>query len=245
MQTSLFFPSIVTLPLSGWLVGLAVAGSLTVAAKATKSVDWGGALSGGMIAFTLFAAFGWCGVAQLMAFFALGTASSKIGFQMKQKKGTAQEIRTWRNAFANAGVGFGCAGAALLLPQYTFWLAGMAASFAAAASDTVAGEIGRVYGRNPRMITTLQPARSGENGAISMVGTLTGLLVAFVMAGITQMFHSGAGWKLLLVIGFTGFLGNLVDSLLGATLENRGLLNNEQVNFLCTLTAACLAVALH
>jgi uncharacterized membrane protein len=38
--------------------------------------------------------------------------------------------------------------------------------------------------------------------------------------------------------------GLFVDSLLGATLERRGWLNNDAVNFLSTLAAALIAILL-
>lgn len=47
----------------------------------------------------------------------------------------------------------------------------------------------------------------------------------------------------LLIIVFAGMIGNFSDSILGATLERRNLLNNDWVNFLSTMiagTAACL-----
>jgi uncharacterized membrane protein len=42
-----------------------------------------------------------------------------------------------------------------------------------------------------------------------------------------------AAWIVL-----AGFIGNLTDSLLGASLERKGWLHNDQVNFLNTLIAA-------
>jgi uncharacterized membrane protein len=41
-----------------------------------------------------------------------------------------------------------------------------------------------------------------------------------------------------------GFVGMLIDSVLGATLQRRGTMNNETVNFVSTLAAAALAYAL-
>jgi uncharacterized membrane protein len=41
-----------------------------------------------------------------------------------------------------------------------------------------------------------------------------------------------------------GVFGLLFDSLLGATLERRGWINNDAVNFLSTASSAILALAL-
>lgn len=220
------------------LIGFFIGLTLAVTARATRTVDWSGAISGGLIAAALFIGYGWGGVAQLMAFFAVGTAASRIGYHRKHKAGIAQQTRTWRNAAANAGVG-GILALIGYLTNASPWCAfGIAASFAAAASDTVSGEIGRVYGRNPRLISTWKPAVTGENGAITVVGTLTGIVCSVGMATLA--------WKMgllpsLLAMGcvaVAGVTGNLIDSFLGATLEHQEILDNEGVNFCCTASAA-------
>ncbi|HMW02704.1 MAG TPA: DUF92 domain-containing protein, partial [Acidobacteriota bacterium] len=222
------------------LIGFSIGLILALTARATRTVDWSGAISGGLIACALFVAFGWGGVTQLMAFFAVGTASSQLGYQRKHKIGVAQQTRTWRNAAANAGVGGILALVGCLTTTHPGYALGIAASFAAAASDTVSGEIGRVYGRHPRLITTWKPAVTGENGAITLVGTLTGIVCSVGMATLAWTMGLLPSLLALGCVAGAGMAGNLIDSFLGATLEHQGFLDNEGVNLCCTTSAALL-----
>jgi uncharacterized protein (TIGR00297 family) len=114
---------------------------------------------------------------------------------------------------------------------------------AEAAADTVSSEIGQVLGGRPRMITTLRAVDPGTDGAISLAGTLAGILAACAVAGIgTLALHGDARFFWISTAGAA--FGLLFDSLLGATLERRGWLNNDAVNFLSTASAAGFALGL-
>ncbi|QUV99745.1 DUF92 domain-containing protein [Chloracidobacterium sp. MS 40/45] len=225
-------------------LALALAVILGLAARATKSVDWSGALTGAGFALILYATLGWLGVGGLMAFFIVGTVASKIGYEKKRAKRTAQEIRTWRNAVANAGVAALCAPLVVLTPHAGLFTVAVLGSFAAAASDTVAGEIGRVYGGVPYSITTWRRAQIGDNGAVSVIGLLAGWLTALGFGALAYAAADANVHRAVWCIAIGGMGGNLIDSLLGATAENAGYLDNEAVNFACTLCGALLAVLL-
>lgn len=112
-----------------------------------------------------------------------------------------------------------------------------------AAADTVSSELGQVLNSRPRMITTLRVAEPGMDGAISVVGTVAGI----VAAGIVALVGSVALYGDRLVFGLSwagGVFGLFFDSLLGATFEQHGWINNDAVNFLSTCSAAAFAVFL-
>lgn len=124
----------------------------------------------------------------------------------------------------------------------SFFALGLAA-LAEAAADTVSSELGQVFGGRPRMITTLQGAAPGTDGAISIAGTLAGMAAAGIVAAIGTVALRG-NTTLFWISGTSGVFGLFFDSLLGATLERRGWLNNDAVNFLSTCSAAAFALGL-
>ena len=124
----------------------------------------------------------------------------------------------------------------------TLWVLGIAA-LAEAAADTISSELGQLMSGAPRMITTFRKAEPGTDGAISIGGTLAGIVAAGIVAAAGTWALDG-GKIFLLVSWAGGIFGLLFDSLLGATLEQRGWLSNDAVNFLSTASAAGVAMAL-
>jgi uncharacterized protein (TIGR00297 family) len=116
------------------------------------------------------------------------------------------------------------------------------AALAEAAADTVSSEIGQVLGGTPRMLTTLRRVPPGTDGAVSLAGTLAGVLAAGVIAAIGTL-TLGLPWSSGVLVWLGGVFGLFFDSLLGATLERKGWLNNDAVNFLSTAGAAGFVLA--
>ena len=117
------------------------------------------------------------------------------------------------------------------------------AALAEAAADTVSSEIGQVLGGRPRMITTLRAVEPGTDGAVSVAGTLAGLVAAAIVAGAGSWALRG-DWTLFKLSCAGAVFGLFFDSLLGATLEKKGWLNNDAVNFLSTASASAFALLL-
>jgi uncharacterized membrane protein len=72
---------------------------------------------------------------------------------------------------------------------------------------------------------------------ISLEGTLCGLAGSLLIAFI---FAAGFGWnaRVVMIIALAGTVGNITDSLLGATMERKHWIGNNAVNFLNTAVGA-------
>ena len=115
------------------------------------------------------------------------------------------------------------------------------ASLAEATADTVASELGEVLGGEPLLLTTGRRVAPGSNGAVSVAGTVAGTSGAVVVV-LVALFTLELSPHGALSAGVGAIGGLFVDSLLGATAERRGWLNNDAVNFVSTVAASLLAI---
>jgi uncharacterized protein (TIGR00297 family) len=122
-------------------------------------------------------------------------------------------------------------------------LIALAAALTAGASDTVASEIGKAWGRRTWSILPPRPVAPGTSGAISLEGTAAGLVSAAGLAAAALALHLIPGSALVpIVVGAA--VGSLVESLLAATFEAPGVLNNDALNLINTSIAAFTAVSI-
>jgi uncharacterized protein (TIGR00297 family) len=181
----------------------------------------------------------------MLVFFILGSAATKYKFEYKKRIGVEQGkggARGYRNVFAN---GIIAAAAAVLFGvfQQPIFVVMYVGCVATAAADTVASEIG-VTGGIPRMITTLKRVPIGTNGGITVTGETVALLGALVVS-VIAMLLSVITPQMMMICTLAGFVGTNIDSVVGATLENKGFLGNAGTNLLATLGGGIFAVSLY
>jgi uncharacterized protein (TIGR00297 family) len=180
----------------------------------------------------------------LLALFLLTFSATKFGRSKKEQLGVAED-KHGRNAAqvaANLGIAGLAAAAALSLPSLGPWCAvAVTAALAEATADTLASELGEVLGGQPFMVTTFRRVPPGRDGAVSLAGTVAGTCAAAVVV-LVAVLALGLSPGKALCAGLGAIAGLFVDSLLGATAERRGWLNNDAVNFLSTLAAAAIAI---
>jgi len=229
-----------------------------------KKLTLPAALAGLCCGTLLYSAAGYTGLLLLTCFFSLGTAATSWGRRQKLllKKPEDAERRKSSQVFANAGAATLMAILLLLFPSFKAELLIMlAASLASATADTLSSELGMLYGKRFYNCLSWKKEAAGLDGVISLEGTLIGaagaaLIALITVAGIVLEFSGllffGVPFALsshfilplLAVITFSGALGNFADSVFGAALERREILNNDLVNFLSTLFASGVALVI-
>jgi uncharacterized protein (TIGR00297 family) len=224
-------------------VGLVVLAVLAAAAWRARAIDFSGAVAGCVLGTAIFAFQGWGGLALLAAFVALGSAATRIGFDRKARAQEDGGRRGARHAVANAGVAALAAVFAATSPHRDLYLLAFAGAFAAAASDTLSSEIGQLWGRRTVLITSLRAVPPGTDGGISTIGSAAGAGGSLILAvlGWAADLYPPPG---IAAVFLAGIAGSVIDSLLGATLERGGWLDNQGVNFAATLAGAVTAAAL-
>ena len=239
-----------------WLV---VNAALALAAYFARSVNFSGAIGGWFLGAILILGAGWPLYVALLAFFVIGTATTKLGYARKARQGLAQEgggRRGFSHAFSNTGVAAICAIAASRLARISGGATELellpifmgVASLATATADTTASEIGQLIGRRAFLPLSLRRVPVGTEGAISIEGTMAGALGGFLTAltgvwAVHRMFGdlSRFSWRTLAALTVCAFLGSYLESIAGSWNRKRmSSIPNGALNFFNTAAGALL-----
>lgn len=209
-----------------------------------RAVTWRGGIAGGLLLAIVWHSTGWRGACLLGLFVITSTMWTRFSRKSKLELGLVQVqggARTAKQVLANGSV------PGLMALAYGIWghpaaLAAYAGSLAAATADTWGSEVGQGLASRVWVFGTLRTDKAGVEGGVSFMGSLAALCGASVIAGAAWFFGYGSG---LAAITTAGIVGAFTDSLLGSTLEERGFLGNEAVNFICTLAGAGTALGAH
>ncbi|MDV2993160.1 MAG: hypothetical protein N4J56_002814 [Chroococcidiopsis sp. SAG 2025] len=210
----------------------------------------------------LYLSVGWQGELVVIFYFLVGSAVTYIGMAQKEAEGIAEKRsgargpeNVWSSALTGALCAVGIAITSLSFANATTFVAepiaivsllllGFVASFSTKLSDTCASEVGKAYGQRTFLITTLQPVARGTEGAVSLEGTLAGVVgsvaIAMLAWGLGLIDLLGILWCVI-----AAFIATNIESLIGATVEGKvSWLTHDVVNFLNTLIGAIAAILL-
>lgn len=211
-----------------------------------KTVSKSGLIAGIVVGTIIYLCLGTGGFLILFTFFTLGSWSSKHKYKWKASHGVAQENkgrRGVRHAVAKGGVGLIMAIMALLTDMPEVFKIAFVAAFATAAFDTISSELGQIYGKRPILITTMKSVPVGTDGAISVEGTILGILSAALIGAEAYLLQL-ISLSSIIVVMIAALIGTTVESVLGATIERRKWVSNEVINFINISTGAGVSMFL-
>jgi uncharacterized protein (TIGR00297 family) len=193
----------------GVLVGLAIIIFLAWFVRSRNWLDQTGSLAALWIAAILWMSGGWKALSAPVFLLVVGSVTGKL-----IRPTHTSEKRTAQQVFSNGLIGvvlymlYGITG------QF-HWLLLAWSSFAVSVCDTISSEVGVAVGGRTYNALTLRKMAPGLSGGISLAGTAGGLaallLLVLFLGGILPV----SPIQLLWVLG-TGFIGMLVDSILGS-----------------------------
>ena len=188
----------------------------------------------------------WQGYLVVMFYFLVGSAITRVGMAEKLAAGIAEKREGKRgpeNVWGSALIATICALASIVFPEQKYlFLIGYVASFATKLSDTCASEIGKVYGKRTFLITTFQPVPRGTEGAVSLEGTLAGIIASVVISVLAWSINMIDGLAVVICV-LAAFIATNLESVIGATLQEKfDWLTNEIVNIINTLIGALFAI---
>ncbi|AFY32461.1 TIGR00297 family protein [Calothrix sp. PCC 7507] len=241
-----------------WLVGVGLnailLGLVWIAPK--KLLTPAGLFHAWLLGILIWGTLGWQGYLVVAFYFLVGSGVTRIGLAQKEAEGIAEKRsgargpeNVWGSALAAAlcalGVGLinsGLVAQSLIPNPQSLLLLGYVASFSTKLSDTCASEVGKAYGKSTFLITTLQPVPRGTEGAVSLEGTLAGVVgsiaIALLSWGVGLIDLLGVLWCII-----AAFIATNLESVIGATLQSKYTwLTNELVNVLNTLIGAIAAI---
>lgn len=234
-----------------WLLGIVVNTVLISLAfiLPKKLLTVSGYLNAWLLGVIVWGCLSWQGYLVVLFYFFVGSSVTRIGMKEKQEQGIAEKrdgVRGPENVWGSALIATFCAlGYFFASPMWQpLMVLGYVASFATKLSDTCASEVGKAYGKRTFLITTFKPVPRGTEGAVSLEGTLAGIVASVIIAYVAYILGlMGIGGIVICVV--SAFVATNFESFVGATFqENFDWLTNEVVNIINTFVGAVSAIAL-
>ncbi len=186
----------------------------------SKLLTISGAIAAFIVGYLITLGLGVEGLIIMGLFFGSSSLWSKVKSSNKRK---AEELlvkgsqRDWQQVMANGGL----AAISSTLYYYTeasLWLLGACICIAAANSDTWASEVGSMSKGKPISIKTFRRVERGTSGAVSLLGTCAAILGSFIIALAAYLIFELRIEEFYFIL-LLGFIGNLIDTLLGAFVQ--------------------------
>lgn len=259
-----------------FIIGLACSFLIAFAAFKKSSLNKSGFIAATVLGTGIYYFGGlWFSII-MVSFFVSSSVLTKFKSSNKEALDNMNEkggSRDYIQVFANGGIGLIFAFLHFVYNSPIFLLA-YAVSFGVSTSDTWASEVGVLSKNKPISILNFKPIEKGMSGGISILGTIFAFLgsafisIIFFIAYmvIYNNIQQGINYSLLCLL--LGFLGSVIDSILGASIQAQyycedtkgftekrvyknktnklvkgfSIVNNDVVNFSSNLISTLLAL---
>ena len=196
-------------------------------------------LGTGLMTFLGFKSYLLC-----IIYFILGSGVTKIKMEQKKKEGISEKndgARGPSNVWGSAATAMICA----LLSYFdksrlNIYKLAYVSSLATKLTDTFQSEIGKAYGKNTYLITNLKKVPRGTEGAVSIEGTIAGILGSLIINICAYKLGILDKNKEILISIVSSQIATFIESYIGAKYQKKWL-NNEIVNAINTLIGAILS----
>lgn len=213
------------------LLPLLLLSGLAFLAIRLRLLTLGGAVAAAMLGMIILLSLGPRWLWPLLFFFGSSVLISQLLPNRLPSDEKANKARDHLQVMANGGpYGFICLlivvysfvkGSGILATPHPFYLL-LWVSAAAATADTWSSEIGKYIGGATFDLLRWKPVKAGLSGGVSWQGTLAGWLGAAAVAALYWLVAAEeASGKSFFIISSFGFLGMLLDSLLGSGLQRQ------------------------
>tara|TARA_Y100001970_G_scaffold293002_1_gene437118 strand:+ start:9078 stop:9806 length:729 start_codon:yes stop_codon:yes gene_type:complete len=231
-----------------FIIGFFVNFFLILLFSNTPIMTKSGWVNAGILGTILWGCLSWKGWLAVVLYLILGSLVTKIGYKFKNKIGIAEKRggrRGPENVWGSAATGMLFAILIKLnLYDLIYLKIGFAASFSAKLADTFGSEIGKRFGRNTYLITSLKKVKKGTEGAISLEGTLASFFGSLIMSYVMLTLGFIASLGQLSIVIISGFIATIFESIVGAEFQGKYKLSNELVNGIQTIFASLIAIVL-
>ena len=196
----------------------AIAALVAALAARARALTGRGAVAAAAVGTAVLWTAGWAGAAALFAFF---LSSSIVSHALPDPAAARGEAKGGRRDAGQVLANGGAAAIAAILaagrPAPALWA--VTSSLAAAAADTWATAIGATSPGLPHHILSGEAIPPGTSGGVTPRGTLGALGGAIVVAAAAGLVAREL--RLVLAAASIGFIGMVVDSVAGATVQGR------------------------
>jgi len=219
--------------LTSLIIGLVLSTLIAFLAYRRGSLSQSGAAGALVVGTLIFGLGGWVWGVLLAVFFISSSLLSH--FREREKAVVAEKFekghrRDMGQVLANGGLGAVIAVLSAIVPESVIpsgmWFFLFLGVMATVTADTWATELGTLSKGAPRLITSGRAVEIGTSGGVSPLGTgvsfAGGLLIgltAGLLAPLAGLLPWSAALPVALIGALSGAAGSLIDSLLGATIQ--------------------------